>query len=277
MRIIIFIAFCLMGFSPAHSADTLKLMTYNIRLDTPADGPNQWGLRSHKVVDLLRKYNPDVIGTQEALPNQVTDIATSLAEYAHVGVGRDDGKSKGEFCAIYYRKNMFEGVESGTFWLSKTPEIPGSKDWDAAITRVCTWVKLKSRNTGKVFLVFNTHFDHKGKEARRNSVLLLRKKIPEISGRLPFVLMGDFNFKPDEAPYGEIVNNRDWKVYDTFSGQAETACTFTGFSVKSDVCNRIDYIFLSKKIKPLSFDIIRDNDGTYYPSDHLPVMTKVKF
>lgn len=276
MRFSLLIAVCLATQSTLQGSDTLRLMTYNIRLDTPNDGPNQWGKRSHKVFALLSKYAPDILGTQEALPNQVKDFSEGLPAYNYVGVGRDDGNSAGEFCAVFYQKDRFEAMRHGTFWLSKNPEKPGSKDWDAAITRICTWVKLREKATRQVIFVFNTHFDHIGQTARLNSALLLRKKIKEICRKTPFVLMGDFNCQPDEPPYFNILNAGRKDVYDSCTEVGNKACTFRGFALKSEICNRIDYIFLHQKFKTLSCSVPDDNDGENYPSDHLPVMAVVK-
>jgi endonuclease/exonuclease/phosphatase family metal-dependent hydrolase len=149
-------------------------MSYNIRLDTEADGINQWKNRTDKVIALIKKNNPDLLGVQEALHNQMMDLQKGLSEYEFIGVGRDDGKEKGEYSAIFYKKDKFEVQFQKTFWLSETPSIPGSKSWDAAITRVVSFALLKDKITNKSFLYANTHFDHMGKEARKNSATLIK-------------------------------------------------------------------------------------------------------
>ena len=153
------------------SASTLRVMTYNIRVDTPDDGINRWNLRKQRVFNLIQHYQPDLIGVQEGLAHQVADLQGAFPFYNWYGVGRDDGNDKGEFSAIFYRADVFELRESGTFWLSETPDQPGSKGWDAALPRVCSWVKLKDRRNNQTIYHFNTHLDHAGQIAGRQSAL----------------------------------------------------------------------------------------------------------
>lgn len=259
----------------------LRVLTYNIRLDTTADDVNQWPNRKEKVANLLRKESPHIFGVQEALHNQMIDLQTLMPEYTWYGAGRDDGKTKGEFSAIFYKKAFFEAKDSGTFWLSETPDVPGSKSWDAAITRVCSWVKLAEKTTGKQFFVFNTHFDHIGEMARLHSMELISKKVMEIAGNQPFILMGDFNSEPKSEPYVVAQDKSRWNLTDAWAADKNNAttqpCTFTGFKVKDAECRRIDFIFASPVFKVKSSRIIPDNDGTYYPSDHLPVVADLGF
>jgi endonuclease/exonuclease/phosphatase family metal-dependent hydrolase len=252
------------------AAQSVKVMTYNIRLDTETDGVNQWKNRTHKVVGLIKKYNPDLFGVQEALHNQMTDLKNNLPEFDFVGVARDDGKEKGEYSAIFYKKEKFEVLMQSTFWLSETPEVPGSKSWDAAITRVVTWAKLKEKKGGTVFLIANTHFDHMGKEARLNSARMI-KKFAATDPDIPVIVTGDFNAQPDEPPYQTIVEKGDYALYDSRPASS-TAGTFCNFGVNAMACKTIDYIFHSRHWKTKKYQVIRDHDGTYYPSDHLPVM-----
>ena len=259
----------------------LRLLTYNIRLDTPADGVNQWPNRKGKVAALLQKHNPDIFGVQEAMHNQMTDLEVLLPAYTWYGVGRDDAKTAGEYSAFFFKKEKFTLLQSATFWLSETPEVPGSKSWDAAITRICSWGEFQDKKTGKKFFVFNTHFDHKGELARLRSMELISEKIREIAGESPFVLMGDFNFEPTALPYQVVNDTTRWKIKDTYlaaeKNEAEKPCTWTDFKVEGADCRRIDYIFTSEKMTVKYYNIINENDGTYYPSDHLPVMAVVKF
>jgi endonuclease/exonuclease/phosphatase family metal-dependent hydrolase len=254
-------------------AQSVKVMTYNIRLDHPSDGINQWPTRKTKVFDLIKKYNPDIFGVQEALPNQMEDLAQNLPDYSHIGVGRDDGKNKGEFSALFYKKNKYKLVDQNTFWLSETPEIPGSKSWDAAITRVATWGKFVDLKTSKEFVVMNTHFDHMGKEARKHSAELLVSKADEIAKSLPLIVTGDFNCTREEPPYSVMMNSATIKLNDPASKPAPG--TFCGFEVNSIECRPIDYIFHSQNWKAKKYNVVTDHDGKYYPSDHLPVMVEV--
>jgi len=253
------------------SAQSIKVMTYNIRLDTPADSVNQWPKRTNKVFDLIRKYDPDILGVQEAIHHQLLDLLKNLPQYDYVGVGRDDGKTKGEFSAILYKKERFSLLKQGTFWLSETPNVPGSKSWDAAITRVASWAKLKDKKTNKEFLSINTHFDHIGNEARRRSANLLKQKANELAKDLPVIITGDFNCTRSEPPYVTIMNPESIRLHDPVHG--EPVGTFCGFKVNGFECRAIDYIFYTDHWTASDYKVITDNDGTYYPSDHLPVMT----
>ena len=248
-------------------------MTYNLRLDTQADGVNAWPNRKQKVFGLITKTDPDLFGVQEALHNQINDLKASLLQYDFVGVGRDDGKTKGEYSAIFYQKNRFQVIESNTFWLSETPEIPGSKSWDAAITRVATWAKLYDKKLHDTIFVMNTHFDHMGKVAREKSVDIIKSKINLLAGKLPVIVTGDFNIEPTEAPYAIATNGEIYNLQD--SGKNSAAGTYCTFSVGAP-CKRIDYIFYGAGWRLKKYAVIRQHDGQYYPSDHLPVVALLK-
>jgi endonuclease/exonuclease/phosphatase family metal-dependent hydrolase len=252
-------------------AQPIKVMTYNIRLDTPIDSVNQWPKRTYKVVALIKKYDPDILGVQEAIHHQLMDLVKSLPEYGYIGVGRDDGKTKGEYSAILYKKKRFKVIQQKTFWLSKTPDVPGSKDWDAAITRVASWGVLKDNKTKTEFLMMNTHFDHMGKDARTNSATLLKQKAIELGKNLPVILTGDFNCLREDPPYAAIMNPEGIQFIDALPGTV--VGTFCGFKVNGFECRAIDYIFHTSHWMASDYKVIDDNDGTYYPSDHLPVMT----
>lgn len=252
-------------------AQEIKVITYNIRLDVASDGVNQWGKRTGSVKELLTKCDPDVLGIQEGLFNQMIDLQNMLPDYFYVGVGRDDGDKKGEFSAIFFRKSLFELVSSNTFWLSPTPEIPGSKGWDAAITRICSYAHVKIKSSGKYLFVFNTHFDHIGEKARKKSAKLIIQKVAEIAKDAAVILSGDFNSDPSTKAFKTIINNKKHPMKDGFVKSDKPDCTFTGFGVNSGVCKHIDFIFYDKSFEQKSYQIITDNNGTFYPSDHLPV------
>jgi endonuclease/exonuclease/phosphatase family metal-dependent hydrolase len=275
MNIFFAFLFCLLASSTL--GQTVRLMTYNIRLDYSGDGINQWPNRKTKVFDLIRRYDPDIFGVQEATPSQMEDFASALTEYKSIGVGRDDGKNKGEFSAIFYKGEKFGLLDQNTFWLSETPEVPGSKNWDAAITRIATWGKFRERKSSKEFVLLNTHFDHIGKEARMHSAELIKKSKP-FSMSLPLILMGDFNCTRQEPPYSIMISSAPGvPLFDAFDAAPESAPgTYCGFEVNGIPCKAIDYIFYSAGWKMKKFKVIRDNNGKYYPSDHLPVMVKLK-
>jgi len=250
-------------------------MTYNIRLDTPVDSINQWPKRMNKVFELIRKYDPDVIGVQEALDHQLKDLLKNLPQYAASGVGRDDGKTKGEYSALLIRKGRFSIKEQSTFWLSETPTIPGSKSWDAAITRVASWIKVYDTKLKKGYFILNTHFDHIGKEARANSARLIKKEVDAQDLTLPIIVTGDFNCERNEEPYSIMTSATGLQLFDSKPANNNQG-TFCTFKVHGADCHGIDYIFHSSRWLVDTYSVIDDNDGTYYPSDHLPVMVTLK-
>lgn len=267
------------------SAQSVKVMTYNLRLDTPDDGVNQWPRRTDKVVALITKYNPDIIGVQEALHHQLQDLLRLLPEYSYCGVGRDDGKEKGEYSAILFRNSRFGLLDSKTHWLSETTDIPGSKSWDAAITRVFTTARFFDRETKKEFVMVNTHFDHIGKTARLMSSTIIKSYLAGMEGganidntgtriEIPMIISGDFNSEPTEGPYLNMVDEKSELVLYDSRPASSTAGTFCGFKVGGMHCKTIDFIFHTKQWVARNYQVITDNDGTYYPSDHLPVLVE---
>ena len=207
------------------------------------------------------------------LHHQLTDLLQNLPAYSYIGVGRDDGKTKGEYSCILYKKDRFSALNQNTFWLSETPNVPGSKSWDAAITRVASWGTFKDLKSNKQFLMINTHFDHIGKEARKNSAALLKQKASEIAKDFPLIITGDFNCTREETPYATIMDPSGIKLTDP--APANPPGTFCSFKVNSIACKGIDYIFHSQAIQSEGYKVIQDNDGKYYPSDHLPVVVNL--
>jgi endonuclease/exonuclease/phosphatase family metal-dependent hydrolase len=265
--------FVLLFISFTSIAQPMKVMTYNLRLDTQADGVNAWPNRKMKVIKLIKKQSPDIMGVQEALHNQMTDLKANLSQYDYVGVGRDDGKTKGEYSAIFYVKTRYQVIESNTFWLSETPEIAGSKSWDAAITRVATWVKLYDKKRKDTIFCINTHFDHIGKVAREKSIDIIKTNISRLAGKLPVILTGDFNIEPTETPYAIAINGETYNLRDAGAGsQQGTYCTF----FVGQPCKRIDFIFCGVGWRVSKYSVITQSDGQYYPSDHLPVVALLK-
>jgi endonuclease/exonuclease/phosphatase family metal-dependent hydrolase len=265
------------------SAAMLRVLTFNIRYNNPGDGPNAWPLRRDWVAEIIRERKTDLVGMQEALPGQIADLEERLPEYAWYGVGRDDGKHGGEHTPIFYRKDRLERLDQGAFWLSETPEKPGSKSWDTAITRVAVWLKLKDRKTGQTFFAFNTHFDHRGQEARRESAKLTLRKIHEIAGDAPVVLTGDFNGTPDSPPYklltAEPETDGAFRLRDAFSASANQprgpTGTWNGFD-RIVPGRRIDYILVTPMVQVVSHTTIDESRDERFPSDHLPVLAEVR-
>lgn len=268
-------------FTSAVAQETLlNVLTYNIRLVNPGDAPNTWEARKDKVFSIIRDAKPDVFGLQEALNEQVPDMEKAFPNYTRVGVGRDDGKISGEFSPLFFNTLKFKLLSSGTFWLSQTPLVAGSRGWDAACNRVVSWVQLKENNSKSSFFVFCTHFDHMGEIARRNSAILLLHAVDSLSGDKPAIVVGDFNASPDSEPYKLITEMSD----PIHLIDARTLCntakgpeyTYTGFKVGGISGERIDYIFLKGISKVDSFVVNPENHGGYYPSDHLPVSATLR-
>ena len=264
----------------ASAAEPVQVMTYNIRFAGSRDGDDAWANRVETVAETIRKA--DTVGLQEALLTQVEDLVERLPEYEWFGVGREDGKSKGEMVPIFYRKDRFERVEGGHFWLSETPDQPGSRGWDAQLPRLVTWVVLQDRNSGDKFLHANTHFDHRGVEARLQSAKLVRQKLASIAPDLPLVLTGDFNFQPDGAPYEALVSEGGPGpvLVDTLAGykpaEGEPTGTFNQFREINDF--RIDFIFVARDATAKETKILdpRTPAGRF-GSDHQPVISGISF
>lgn len=270
MKKILFLFVLLAAF--ACNAQDVRVMSYNIRFDNPADSINAWPNRKEKVFALLKKYDPDALGVQEALKHQLDDITKALPGYAYIGVGRDDGKTTGEYSAILYKKEKLSVLDQNTYWLSTTPDVPGSKNWDAAITRIVTWGKFRDQKSGKEFLLINTHFDHIGTEARRNSARMIKERLDK-NTELPVILTGDFNCTREDPPYPILTADTGLRLIDPAPPQPPG--TFCNFGVNSMECRPIDYIFHSGQWKSRDYQVITDNDGKNYPSDHLPVMVEL--
>lgn len=264
-----------MNVKQAENGELLRVMSYNIRYDSKDDAAkgHGWEIRKHEIAKLIQFYQPQVMGMQEVLKNQLDDLGQLLPEYKSVGVGRDDGKEKGEYSPILYNADIFSLEESGTFWLSKNPDKPG-KSWDAALPRICTWTVLTHKNTKKQLYFFNTHFDHVGVEARKESAKLILKKIREISGGNDFILTGDLNLTPETAPIkifvaADEVNDSKEKAQLDLGPNG----TFSGFEVGANQLERrIDYVFPSNSFEVENYMVLNTTYGNHYPSDHLPVL-----
>lgn len=253
----------------------MEVMSYNIKYANETDGENSWSKRKNHLTNQVRFYEPDILGVQEALKSQLDHLLSHMSEYTYSGTGRD-GEEAGEFSAIFYNTEKFTKLEEGTFWLSETPEKP-SKGWDAAYPRVCSYVKLKNKETQKAFWIFNTHFDHVGDMAREKSSQLLLEKINEYNrGEHPVILMGDFNLEPDAKEIqrisSELVDTRN-KAEVVFGPEG----TFNAYEYDSPVSRRIDYIFISKNdFQVLKYGVLTDSKDLKFPSDHFPVLVKLK-
>lgn len=275
--IFIFISVCAIAM-----AQTLSIGQYNIRYANSKDAKrgNAWQVRSNKISQFINHESWDVFGLQEALHTQISDLKKNLSDYSFVGVGRDDGDNKGEFTPIFYKKSRIHCHKHGTFWLSETPEVVGSKGWDAALPRICTWALLEDRTTKWRFWMFNVHLDHVGTEAREKSAILVLQKIQEFCGKEPFILTGDFNVDQNSDVYQLLVQSG--KIIDTYDKakykMAENG-TYNSFNVNQHTENRIDHILVSTQFKvhtfgiqtPIYWSTNNNQTTTHQYSDHYPV------
>jgi endonuclease/exonuclease/phosphatase family metal-dependent hydrolase len=249
----------------------VNLITFNIRYDNPNDLENNWNYRKENIVRLILHYDASIVGTQEGLNHQVEFLDSCLVNYACTGVGRDDGQRKGEYCAIFYNTTRFKLVRGSTFWLSETPGQV-SVGWDAALERICTYGLFEDRSTFKRIWIFNTHFDHRGPQARAKAASLILEQIEQINDdKLPVVLMGDFNTTPEEKPIQILKTGLADALGISAKPLYGPAGTFNGFTDEV-MDKRIDYFFLSG-LDVLSYTHIDDRrDNNRHISDHLPVM-----
>lgn len=257
----------------------MKIMSFNLLCGGP--DARQWENRADMVLDTIRRAAPDTLGVQEAHYNWMRTLCAGLPEYDYVGVGRDDGKTEGEFSAVFYKKDRFTLLDSGSFWLSETPDVPGVKGWDAACVRVCSYAKLRDNATGKAFVHFNTHLDHRGLVAMQKGAELVTAKAEEICPDLPAFFTGDFNVTPDSDPYRTVIRAGFRDARD-IAAVSDDSVTFHVDVFVSDhlreAYNVIDYCFVKGDVQVRSFRVLRDMyPGKRYPSDHFPVLAEVEW
>ncbi|WP_353139880.1 endonuclease/exonuclease/phosphatase family protein [Pseudopedobacter sp.] len=254
-------------------AQELKVATYNLRYANPNDTGNLWQDRSPYVGALIRFHDFDIFGTQEALPEQLVDLDGMLPTYARYGKGRDDGKTKGEHSAIFYKKNKFTLLNQGDFWLAENPDLP-AKGWDATCcNRIVSWVNLKDNESGKEFFFFSAHYDHQGQIARKESSKLVLEKINEIAKGKPVIFVGDLNADHESEPYKILQDSGE--IVDTFTLVDEpyhNNGSFNSFKVSNN-STIIDHIFVTPGIKASKWGILTDSYSGKYPSDHFPVVS----
>lgn len=259
-------------------------MSFNIRYNNPEDGIDAWPRRQDRVGALMRYYDADLYGLQEVLAGQLADVLRQLPGYAALGVGRNDGKTDGEFSPILYRRSRFEVLDHGTLWLSETPADTGSVGWDAALPRIVTWAHLRD-SSGVDFWHFNTHFDHRGERARKESARLLVREITVRTGDAPVVVTGDFNVTDATDAYG-LLTQQDRRPSDrsedalgdarrTARWVAGPARTYGGFALALPPGRPIDYIFVKNGALPVYFGTVVDHWEGRFPSDHRPVLADV--
>lgn len=267
-------------------AEPLRLATFNIRL--PADkGVNAWSNRAPRVIALVKRHGFDLVGLQEATAMQFDEMLAALPGWASVGACREDGKRKGEASCILYRSDRFTVQKSGTFWLSETPEVPGSKSWQTACTRVCTWALMTDTKTGKPFALFNTHLDHLSAEARVNGMKLILERMRTLAPQgWPTFLTGDMNCDDASEPIrlaGKVLRDAVRHSQTPHKGPWRT---FTAYQYRPDAeeptapakdAPRIDYLFVSGNVTVRDVTTHNDAENGNYPSDHFPVSATVDF
>ncbi|WP_242157821.1 endonuclease/exonuclease/phosphatase family protein [Aestuariivivens sediminis] len=279
---ILTVLFTLLVFLPplfSQVKQDIKTMSFNIRYDNPKDGNQNWNYRKENIVRMIHFYDLDIIGLQEVLVNQLGYLKTNLKKYNYVGVGREDGKEKGEYAPIFYCKDRFDALQSDTFWLSQTPDKV-SKGWDADLERIATWVILKDKITGKTLFVINTHFDHIGKQARIESAKLIKQKSISLAGDMPIILTGDFNLTPESEGIQTLTSPKE---KDAFI-DSKNAAVFTygpdwstcGFDNRPfEERKLIDYIFLRNVNKVKRYAVLAETLNDLFLSDHCPIYAQI--
>ncbi|WP_438862450.1 endonuclease/exonuclease/phosphatase family protein [Neptunicella sp.] len=256
------------------AASSIRVESFNLRYDNPDDGINAWPKRQQTVLSHLKQTQPDVVGMQEVLAHQLDWLDNHLADYAFIGVGRDDGKRAGEFVPLLYNTRTLTKLDSGYFWLSETPDVAGSVGWLAKLPRVVTWAKFNHNNN--IFFVFNAHFSHVSDLARQKSAEFLVNYIPKIAGDTPVILMGDLNTLDSEAAYSTVLADPTLQFTDTGLANGDSpASTFNGFG--HDDGKRIDYIFISKGLTSSDYITHKIREEDRYISDHYPISTRLWF
>jgi endonuclease/exonuclease/phosphatase family metal-dependent hydrolase len=264
---------CASGCRATVANPPLCVMTFNLRFASP-NKPNSWPERRPVMRATIESVAPDLIGTQEGLHAQLGDIAADLPDFAWTGVGRDDGVTKGEFAAVFYRKSRLETLATNHFWLSGTPEIPGSATWGNKARRMVTWLKFRDRQTGQEFFLFNTHFDHLVQFAREESAKLIRKRVTELDTKLPVLVIGDFNAAAETNQVYHILTGENfmqdaWTM--TTNRIGDGLRTYNEF--KPDILPgpRIDWILTRGAVTVERAEVVTFSRNGQWPSDHFPV------
>lgn len=270
-------ALCLcLAIAPPAAAQTLRVMSFNIRYGTATDGENHWEKRKAFLADVIRTEAPDILGVQEALDAQLRYILETVPGYAMVGVGRDDGMRAGEYSAILYRTDRLQVSRSDTFWFSDTPTRVASKTWGNNITRICTWAQFRTTE-GRTFYVYNVHFDHQSQPSREKAAALLRTTIEARDPEAPVIVTGDFNAGEGNAAMARMLEGG--LLRDTFRvrhPKASPVGTATGFTFGKVDGEKIDYVLTTPDIDVLDAAILQTAREQRYPSDHFPVTATLR-
>lgn len=255
--------------------EAIKVMSFNVRYGTADDGDNHWDRRKHLVIAAIREFAPDIVGTQEMMRFQADHIGSTLSEYRYYGTSREPDNENGEECGVFVRADRYDVLELRHFWLSETPEVPGSKSWDSSLPRMATWLRLRDKRGKQNLIVLNTHFDHRGKEARVESAKLIHRRLSEFDPKIPMIITGDFNTPEDSPPYQALTATDQGVAFrDSFRvvhpDRTENEGTFNGFRGRQRGA-RIDWILYSSSLEVVEAEIDTFNVDGQYPSDHFPV------
>jgi endonuclease/exonuclease/phosphatase family metal-dependent hydrolase len=266
--------------APASAREPLTVMSFNIRYGTANDGDNRWANRREFLFDVIDDAKADLVGLQEALDGQIQEMLEALSQYGVVGVGRDDGRTRGEYAAILYRRDRFRVSDAGTFWFSDTPDVVASRSWGNTITRICTWARFIDRD-GRAFWHFNVHFDHQSQPSRERSAALLAERIAaRRSLTEPAIVTGDFNVGEANPAITRLTTPQNAAAplfIDTFRAKhpdEKTAGTFSGFKYGAITGDKIDYVLVPPGTEVLDAGIVRSSRNDRYPSDHFPVVAR---
>lgn len=273
----------IVGILPATASESVKVMSFNIRYGAAKDGVNKWENRKDLVLDTIKESNPDLLGLQEVLGFQADFLKKNLPGYAFHGVGREDGKEKGEYVPLMYKTKRFVLERSGHFWFSETPDKAGSKSWDSSLPRMLSWVALRDLKNEKIFIFANAHYDHRGKVARLESAKLMRKQWESIEEDFSLIITGDFNTTEDGKPYATLINGPDdgsAKLIDSYRvihpQRQPNEASFGGFKGLRKG-SRIDWILHSKKFTTRNATINYTQENGRYPSDHYPIEALLRY
>jgi endonuclease/exonuclease/phosphatase family metal-dependent hydrolase len=265
--------------SPQATSLTVRAMTFNLRYASEQP-PHAWSTRRPLVANVIRNHTPDVIGTQEGLYSQIIDIAGDLPDYDWIGQGRAGG-TQDEYCAIFYRRDRFDRVAEGHFWLSDTPDVVGSMTWGNRYRRMTTWVRLKDHQTSRTLLVVNTHWDHEVAEARQKSAELIRRRLTGFPADEPLLVLGDFNCAAGQStPFATLLKGTG--LVDTWEAARDRrpslpVNTYHAYRGIIDVGERIDWVLARRPLIVNTTEIVTAGKAGQWPSDHFPVFAEISW
>jgi endonuclease/exonuclease/phosphatase family metal-dependent hydrolase len=273
------LAFLLITPVAVHAQAPIRVLTFNIRYGTANDGAHVWPNRRTPVIATIRDYTPHLLGLQEALRFQLDEIRAAVPRYREIGVGRDDGTTKGEYAALLVDTTRFAVLSSGTFWYSDTPEVPGSKHWGNNITRITTWARVQDRATGDTIRVYNLHWDHESQPSRERSAQMLLDRVARDGAPTDGVIvMGDFNSDEQNPAFRALTTGTPAPLRDTFRAMHPNATavgTFNSFRGDSTF-GKIDAILVNQRLVPMGAGIDRRRFGDLWASDHFAVWAAVR-